>query len=285
MKRLLLSFTLLAIVASVKAQLAVPPLSPHGRVEQQIGFTTITIDYHRPSARGREIFGGLVPYGKRWKTGGGDCTKIKFSEPVVVEGRPLVPGTYSLYSVPGESQWTIILNRDTTGYYQEENDVLRFQVNPYTTSRFFNALTIDLDFIPEEAEVHINWAHTGVAFRIETDTDKRLTQLSDDQLGSQSQNPEFFALAAEYYLFRNDRLDRALLLADRALSLEPRCWHHSLKVGILNKSGRYAESLEVLKRSIAYDKGNPENWSKEQLDGVLNSHAAAMKELQAKLQR
>lgn len=278
-------FFLIAIVASLKAQPAMPPLSPHARTEQQIGFTTISIDYHRPSAREREIFGALVPYGKIWKTGGGDCTKIKFSEPVVVEGLPLVPGTYSLYSVPGESQWTIILNRDTTGYYQEKDDVLRFQVNPYTTTRFFNALTIDIDFIPEEAEVHINWARTGVAFRIETETDKRLTQLLDDQLRSQSQNSQFLALAAEYYLFRNDHLDRALVLADRALSLERRCWYYSLKVDILRKSGKYAEALEVLKRSIAYDKGNPENWSKEQLDEVLNSHAAAMKELQARLQK
>lgn len=285
MKQLALPVLLFAIAAPVGAQVAIPALSPHARTEQQIGFTTITVDYHRPSARGREIFGGLVPFGRVWKTGGGDCTKVQFSDAVVIEGNSVAQGTYSLYSIPGERQWTIIFNRDTTGYYQEKNDVLRFQVNTYTTTRFFNALTFDVDFIPEEAEVHIAWAHTGVGFKIETDTDKRLTQLLDEQLTSQNQNAEFFALAAEYYLFRNDQLDRALVLSDRALSLERRCWHYSLKVDILKSSGRYAEAIETLKSSIAYDQKNPEDWSKEQLDEVLESHAATMKALEDSLRR
>lgn len=285
MKQLVLPIMLFAIAAPVEAQVAIPALSPHARTEQQIGFTTLTIDYHRPSARGREIFGALVPYGKVWKTGGGDCTKIKFSEAVVVEGNSVAQGTYSLYTVPGERQWTIILNHDTTGLYDQKNDVLRFAVKSYTTGRFFNALTIDIDFIPEEARVHIAWANTGVSFKIETDTDKRLTQLLDEQLRSQDQSADFFALAAEYYLFRNDHLDRALVLADRALSLERRSWHYSLKVDILKKSGRYAEALAALKTSIAYDETNPENWSKEQLNEILESHAATLKELEGKMDR
>lgn len=207
MKKVISAFLLVTLAASSHAQNTVPALSPHARTKQQIGFTEITIDYHRPSARGRKIFGGLVPFGKVWKTGGGVCTKLSFSDTVWLDGRSVRPGTYSLYSIPGETQWTVILNRDTTGSYDEKNDVLRFQVTPYTTSRFFNALTIDLDFVPEEAKLHITWEDTGVAFTIQTNTDSKLAQLLAEQLDSKNEEADFFAHAAEYYLFRNDELD------------------------------------------------------------------------------
>jgi hypothetical protein len=285
MKLLALPILLVAIAAPLGAQPTLPALSPHARIEQQVGFTEITIDYHRPSARGRKIFGALVPYGKVWKTGGGDCTKIKFSEAVVVEGNSVAQGTYSLYTIPGERQWTIILNRDTTGFYDQKNDILRFQVKPYTTTRVFHALSIDLDFIPEESALHVTWENTGIAFRIQTNTDEKLAKLVKQQLNSQSQKADFFALAAEYYLFRNDQLDQALVLVNRSLSLEPASWYYSLKVDILKKAGRYAEALEALNTAIGYDKKNPENWSKEQFDEVMDGHVATMKELKGKLEK
>ena len=285
MPKLITAILMLTIVVSANAQTTIPALSAHARTEQQIGFTEITVDYHRPSARGRKIFGGLVPYDWVWKTGGGICTKVTFSDTVLVEEQPVTPGTYSLYSIPREDKWTIILNRDTTGSYEQHNDVIRFQVKPYTTARLFHALTIDIDFIPEEAKLHIAWENTGVAFTIHTNTDKKLTQLLNRQLASKNKDAGLFALAAEYYLFRNDQLDQALRLVNRALSLKVDSWYYSLKVDILKKSERYTEALDVLKIAIAHDKTNPENWSKEQFDEVMNDRAATMRELQSKVQK
>lgn len=279
------AFLLLITISSANAQTTIPALSVHSRTEQQIGFTEITIDYHRPSARERKIFAGLVPYNQVWKTGGGICTKLSFSDTVLVNEQSLYPGTYSLYTIPGESQWTIILNRDTTGSYDEKNDALRFQAKPYATRRYFNALTIDLDFVPEEAQLHIAWENTAVSFKIETNTDGKFRGLVAKQLKSDNKDPEFFALAAEYYLFRNEALDQALRLVNRAISLKENSWYYSLKVDILKRTGRYAEAVDVLKMAIAYEKTNPENWSKVQFDEVLNGREATMKELQTMLQK
>ena len=82
-----------------------PTLSPRATVTQEIGATTMSITYERPALRGRTIFGELVPYGKLWRTGAGNCTKIKFSSPVEI-GKTAVPGgTYSLFTIPDAKSW------------------------------------------------------------------------------------------------------------------------------------------------------------------------------------
>src|SRR5690242_7898509 len=93
-----------------------PDLSPKGIVKQIVGLSTIEVNYERPAARGRKIFGDLVPFDKLWRTGAGNCTKIKFSSPVTITGKKIAAGTYSLLSIPNLLQWTIILNSDTTLY-------------------------------------------------------------------------------------------------------------------------------------------------------------------------
>ena len=163
--------------------------------------------------------------------------------------------------------------------------MLRLQAKPYSTGRYFNALTIELDFVPEESQMHIAWEKTGVAFKIQTNTDEKLRRLIAAELASKNKDHEFFALAAEYYLFRNENLDHALRLVERALSLKLRSWYYVLKVDLLKKSGKYAEALDVLKASIAYAKTNPENWSKEQHDEIMNDRAAMMKELQGMIDK
>ena len=114
-----------------------PSLSPKGQVTQVVGYTEITVDYERPSARGREIFGKLVPWNEVWRTGAGNATRIRFSQDVEVEGQPLKAGYYSLFTIPGHESWTIILHSDTTLYgsyrYNAAGDVLRAEVPAGTT--------------------------------------------------------------------------------------------------------------------------------------------------------
>ena len=93
-----------------------PVLSPEGSIRQKVGITTISVVYERPAARGRTIFGDLVPYGKLWRTGAGNCTKIKVGDDVVINDKIVPTGTYSLFAIPDQNEWTIILNTDTTLY-------------------------------------------------------------------------------------------------------------------------------------------------------------------------
>src|SRR5688572_23365505 len=114
-----LSMMTLFVSAHGQSSLAIPEASPPGNIRQKIGFTTITIYYERPAARGRsekEIFGTLVPMGKVWRTGAGNCTTIKFDTDVFIDGKKVAAGKYALFTIPGREKWTIILNTDTLAY-------------------------------------------------------------------------------------------------------------------------------------------------------------------------
>ena len=99
-----------------------------------VGNTTLQIEYERPSARKRKVFGELVPWDQVWRTGAGNCTKIKTNQPIKIGGQQIEKGVYSLFTIPNPHEWVIILNKDTSLYgsynYNSENDVARFVVIP-----------------------------------------------------------------------------------------------------------------------------------------------------------
>src|SRR6185437_4928582 len=108
-----------------------PRPSQHGAVTQQVAGTTITIEYNRPVARGRTLFGSLVPYGRVWCPGADNCTTIQVSTDVKVNGQTLAAGTYSLWAEPGAEHWAMIFNRAQPVFhtqYPADQDVLRVQV-------------------------------------------------------------------------------------------------------------------------------------------------------------
>src|SRR6187401_294010 len=112
MKRVSMMFTLLALVLSVAVFAQdKKPASPPAKAEGTIDGVKVTIDYHQPSAKGRKIMGGLVPYGEVWRTGANNSTSIEFSSDVKIEGKALPKGKYGLYTLPGENEWVIIINK------------------------------------------------------------------------------------------------------------------------------------------------------------------------------
>lgn len=270
------------------AQQYFPVLSPQGIIVQKAGFATITITYERPSARDRKIFGDLVPFDELWRTGAGNCTKIKFDKSVVIAGRRLEPGTYSLFTIPAVQDWTIILNSDTTLYgtggYDQSRDMVRFKGKAEQASRYYESFTIDVDVVSDNALITISWERTSTSFTVDTETDEALVKLTNDLLLSkESLDSQRLAMGAEYYYFANRDLEMGLALVNRALDIQVNAWYYSLKTDILVKSERYAEAIETLRQSMSYVKSNPENWSKEQLDNVLAGQLIQMKELQSQI--
>lgn len=286
--RNLLVISLVFIGIGLSAQVDFPALSPRGSIHQKVGTTAISVTYERPAARRRRIFGELVPYDKLWRTGAGNCTKIKFDDDVYIASKLIRAGTYSLLTIPGQQEWTVILNSDTTLYgtagYDESKDVVRFQTKSEPTSRYYESLTIDIDVIPDNALLNISWEKTRISFEIKTGTDKEITRMVNDQLLSGKINdPQALAMGAEYYYFLGRDLETGLALVNRAIDIKESSWYYSLKVDILTRSKRYAEAIETLKINMAYVKTNPENWSKEQLDNVLKEQQLQMKELRRKI--
>src|SRR5208282_6301304 len=129
----------LALVSALHAQtpnINFPAASPACTLKQRVGLTDIEIVYSRPGVKGRTIFGGIVPYGQVWRTGANQATKISFSTPVKLEGNEIPAGTYALFTIPGENEWTIIINKNTNQWgafqYNEKDDFVRFKVTPAT---------------------------------------------------------------------------------------------------------------------------------------------------------
>src|SRR6476660_6855939 len=93
--------------------LNLPRASQHALVSQRIGITDITINYHRPLANGRQIWGKVAPYGQVWRAGANENTSITFTDPVTIEGQPLDKGTYGLHMIPNEKEWTVIFSKSS----------------------------------------------------------------------------------------------------------------------------------------------------------------------------
>ena len=165
-------FTLIALVAlGSQAPPAVKP-SQHGTVMQQIAATTITVDYNRPVARGRELFGALVPYDRVWCPGADDCTTITTSTDITIEGRALPAGTYSVWAKPSAATWIVILNRAHPIFhtrYQSvaEQDALTLEVTPRAGSHM-ETLAFYFPLVnAKHAELALHWGTVVVPLSID----------------------------------------------------------------------------------------------------------------------
>jgi hypothetical protein len=165
MKRItLLMMATFATVFSAVAQ--DKPLSPSATVEGKIGAANVKIVYCQPSARGRKMLGDKEPYGQVWRTGANEATTIEFDKPVKLEGKDVPAGKYSLFTIPGENEWTIILNKEAKQWgaykYNEKDDLLRVKVKPTKTPSFVETFNIALG----KDEVQLKWENTAVAFKV-----------------------------------------------------------------------------------------------------------------------
>ena len=135
MKKKMLTLLVIAgmTAGTAFAQLQLPQPSPNASVKHTVGLTDISIEYASPAAKGRTIFGGLVPYGELWRTGANAATTIEFSKDVSIKGNKVPKGKYSLLTIPAQNEFTVILNKDvnaSVGSYKKEDDQLRFTVAP-----------------------------------------------------------------------------------------------------------------------------------------------------------
>ena len=143
--------------------------SPNAAVSQTIGLTEVSLTYGRPSVRDREIFGGLVPFDRVWRTGANEATAVTFSGDVLIEGEHVEEGTYSLHTIPGEESWTIIINDILSwgNQYDEGGDVVRVEVDSME-SHFLEQMMIYFENISEDSgDLIIHWADTKVVVQIE----------------------------------------------------------------------------------------------------------------------
>lgn len=140
--------------------------SPPATMEHTVNDAHITIKYSQPSVKERDIYGGLVPYGKVWRTGANEATTFTTDKAILVNGKALKPGTYSLFTIPNKDKWTIIFNSEGGLWgaykYDEEKDVLRVEAIPQS-SEHVEMMT----FTPSSDYIYLDWASTRVPLKIE----------------------------------------------------------------------------------------------------------------------
>ncbi len=144
--------------------------SQSGSVWQEIANTSVTVTYDRPVARGRELFGGIVPFGEIWNPGANDATAIALSRDVTINGNELPAGKYSLWAIPDPNRWTMILSREAdvyhTPYPGEEHDALRFMVSPRLGEHMETLAFYFAEVEKKDAELRLHWGDTYIPMSI-----------------------------------------------------------------------------------------------------------------------
>jgi len=244
----------------VQAQtLKVPAPSPSQVVKQSFGIGEVTIDYSRPSAKGRAIFGNVVPFGKIWRTGANAATKLTFSDTVTVDGKSVPAGTYALYTIPNkDAAWEIILYKDlalggNVADFKTENELLRFKATPTAYPAFVETFTIEVANIsPKTADIVLLWEKTSVSFKIATDFDARVMK-SIQTTVAEDKRPYF--QAANYYYDNDKDLNKALEWVNKAIEQNPKGFFIvHLKAKIQMKLKDYKGAITTAEQSLALSK-------------------------------
>ena len=185
----------------------IPATSTGQRIEQDFGLGSISVAYYRPNTRGRKIFDGVEPYGVVWRTGANNATVVTFTDTVQLEGHTVLPGSYSLFSIPGAAQWTIILNKNTAQWgaygYDEKQDVLRFSIKPLKVNPAVETLTIQFsDVYTDHCVLQILWEHTRLDLQLTTNVNERIA--ANILAAMQGEKKPYYMSAVWYYNHNRD---------------------------------------------------------------------------------
>lgn len=259
------SLTLLAFVVATmaaSAQIKTPAPSPTCKVSQEVGLIKIDLDYSRPSAKGRKVFGDLVPFGEMWRTGANSSTKIAFSEAVKVGGVELAKGTYALYTIPGEKEWNVIFYKNTSfggvpGKDFNDADVaVRFNVPAAPQRDMVETFTININNLRNNgADLELSWEYTKVVVPISLDTDSKV--VADIKAQMEGPSATTYYQSARYYY--EEKKDMNMALAWVQMSLDKggeKFWILRQKALILAELGRYKDAIAVAERSTELAKAD-----------------------------
>ncbi len=235
--------------------LDLPRQSQRAQISQRIGITDITISYHRPLVNHRKVWDDLVPYGKVWRAGANENTTITFSDPVLIEGKPLDKGTYGLHMIPNADEWTIIFSKNSTSWgaftYEQAEDALRVTVKPKAAD-MHNALTFDFDQLqPDSAVIELEWEKVAVPFKVAVDVHGVVQASLKKQLRNLSQYTWMsWDDAASYLLTEKIALDDALTYANKSIENEDRFDNELTKSKVLTALNHKDEAATAQKKAL-----------------------------------
>jgi hypothetical protein len=274
-------FVVAALVASASLsaqQPAVKPFqdSPAASISQNLGITTVKIDYHRPAVKGRTIWGSLVPYKEVWRTGANDATTISLTDPARIGDQTLPAGTYSFFAIPDQENWTLIFNKTAKQWgaydYKAADDALRIVVKPrYVGLQEY--LSYELNPIaPDRLRAELSWEHQAVSFDMTFDVRGIYWAHLQTALAAAKPGEWLPYYQAGSYCLNNDlHLDQALAWADQSLAAKETPRNLFLKARLLKKTGKGAAGLPLVQKAI--DLASPDPEAKELLEVMTKAKA------------
>ncbi len=246
---------LLAAAAPALAQLDLPASSPKASISQQVGLTDVMITYSRPSLRGRAVWGELVPWDRVWRTGANAPTTVEFSDEVSIEGQALPAGKYSLHTIPGQKEWTVIFNKfiAPSGYrYDEAQDALRVKVSPQTAAHSHELLTFEIPAVTEDsAEIALLWGTVRVPVRIGVATEMKVLAGAREAVVKAAADDWRTPFQAANYAYQSEsKWDDAMGWIDRSIAASANHSNLGLKARMLARAGKTADAIEFGKRAV-----------------------------------
>lgn len=257
MKKIIFVLAMMIANYAIEAQVKTPQASPKSTVTQVVGLTNVEIVYSRPSAKGRDVFNNLVPFGKLWRTGANENSTITFSDDVVIDGKTLAKGKYALFTTPRADNWEIVFYTDTNNWgnpetWDETKVALKTNVKPEMLGRNVESFTIGINNLDNNfAHLELSWEKTIVAIKFEVPTQKTTMASIDKALGGPSSGDYF---ASSQYLFQsNGDMTKGLTYIDKALEMskDKPFYYYRLKSLIQAKKGDKKGAIETAKISLA----------------------------------
>ena len=252
-------FVLAMMIANfaIEAQVKTPQASPKSTITQVVGLTNVEIVYSRPSAKGRDVFNNLVPFGKLWRTGANENTTITFSDDVVIDGKTLPKGKYALYTTPRADNWEVVFYSNTNNWgnpetWDETKVALRTNAKPEMLGRNVESFTIGINNLDNNfAHLEISWEKTLVAIKFEVPTEKTATASIEKALAGPTSG-DYYASAQDLFQSNGD-IAKALTYIDKALDMskDKPFYYFRLKSLIQAKQGDKKGAIETAKISLA----------------------------------
>lgn len=260
-KLLLLCVAVLAFVASASAQIKTPAPSPSCKITQEVGLIKVDVDYSRPSAKGRKVFGELVPFGEIWRTGANSATKLTFSDDVMLGGNKVAKGTYALYTIPMEKEWTVIIYKNTTlgGNLKEVKDdelAAKFNVPSSRLNDAVESFSIAFDNLRNAGgDLILSWEKTKVVIPITLDTDAKV--LADIKKVMAGPDAGAYYAAGRYYFEEKKDMKQALEWVNKSLEMGgDKFWILRMKSQIQAELKMYKDAVATAEKSLELAKAD-----------------------------
>jgi hypothetical protein len=255
MKRISILLAVLALGASVRADLNLPDVSQLAVIKQRIGLTDIKVTYHRPLVNGRKIWGGLVPLGEPWRAGANENTTVDVSSDITVEGQPLPKGTYGVHMIPTADTWTVIFSKMATAWgsftYDQKEDALRVTVKPRPTE-MEEALEYEFeDLKADSATLTLKWEKLAVPVKIAVSPETTVADIRGQMRGIAQYQWQAAMQAAQFCLTHKINLDEALKWVNLSIQNEERFENLTTKADLLKAMNKADDAKKVWEQALA----------------------------------